>query len=129
MTSSSSDFTNIDPHGYLDLAKTLATEGTPASQRSAGDRAYYAAFLTSRDVLFDKGYITPYFNFDDHQFVTERLKSLFGSIGNDEQRLRTARNKVTYDTRAVSHRPLNWMISTAENIIRFVDELDPSASR
>lgn len=123
------DFDRIDPRTYLDLSRTLAGDGSPASQRSAGDRAYYAAFLTTRDVLAEKGYITPHLGLEDHRYVQEQLKRVVGAIGNDEQRLRTARNKVTYDTGTVSPGSLNWMISTAENIIRLVDGLPRSSSR
>jgi len=118
------DFPALDPATYLDLAKELASRSEAASKRTAGDRAYYAAFLFSRDQLASKNYITPYYNEQDHQYVPETLKKqgVLGSLGNDEQRLRRARNRLTYDTRSLSGQApplpsLEWMLNTAQEII------------
>lgn len=126
-------YESVDPETYLELAKELSLESQAASKRTAADRAYYAAFLASRDFLTAKGYITPYYNSDDHRYVEETLKrkDILGSLGNDENRLRRARNLVTYDTRDIATttqqyaRPLSWMISTGGTIIQRVKELPP----
>ena len=114
------------------LAEELGAKVGVPEKRAAADRAYYAAFLTSRDQLTAKGYITPYYNFDDHKYVAENLKILLGTFGNEENRLRTARNRVTYDTRDLTHSQgqpsLEWMLDTAKTIIERVEKL-PSRSR
>ncbi len=117
------EFAQIDPYSYLDLAKQLASRLEPSARRSAADRAYYAAFLYSRDQLAARGYITPYYTAADHKYVAETLKSELGAFGNDEFRLRNARNKATYDTRDLSSPTLKCIIDTAENIIRQVSAL------
>ncbi len=53
-------YRKVDPSQYLDLARKLAREPDIAAIRSAADRAYYAAFLVSRDTLAAKNYLTPY---------------------------------------------------------------------
>ena len=125
-------FPAIDPAAYMALAEELGAKVGVPEKRAAADRAYYAAFLTSRDQLTAKGYITPYYNFDDHKYVAENLKILLGTFGNEENRLRTARNRVTYDTRDLTHSQgqpsLEWMLDTAKTIIERVEKL-PSRSR
>lgn len=124
-------YESIDPETYLGLAKELSSRKQIAAIRTSADRAYYAAFLSSRDVLAKKGYLTPYYNTDDHKYVTDTLKrpDVLGSLGNDEARLRRARNLLTYDTRqlnaASSDRvpKIDFMLNTAEMIIRKVNEL------
>lgn len=114
----------IDPKTYLELANELSLRSQEPAKRTAVDRAYYAAFLASRDILAAKGYITPYYSSRDHQYVAEMLRhrDILGSLGNDENRLRRARNTITYDTREInkSHedaRPLNWILDTAKRIV------------
>lgn len=124
-------YESVDPETYLGLAKELASKLEVAAKRTAADRAYYAAFLTSRDLLAKKGYITPYNNSQDHKYVEETLKrsDILGACGNDENRLRRARNIATYDTRGITPdiqryaRPLAWMLRTAEEIINKIREL------
>jgi hypothetical protein len=120
-------FPAIDPADYIGLADELASSPEQAAKRTAADRAYYAAFLISRDQLTIKGYITPNYNLRDHEYVTESLKrkDLLGTFGNEEYRLRIARNRVTYDTRDLTYSQpsLNWMVNTAKKIIERVNKL------
>jgi len=128
-------YESVDPETYLELAKELSSKSQAAARRTAADRAYYAAFLASRDLLAEKDYITPYGNERDHQYVNEVLKrkDILGSFGNEGLRLRRARNVATYDTRDITTRtqqyarPLNWMLNTAGTIIDKVKKL-PSRS-
>ena len=126
MTSRQPTFEAITPDSYLEFADELSSSSKPAHLRTAADRTYYGAFLTCRDKLKDKGYITPYNSSDDHKYVADTLKDLLGSIGNDEQRIRQLRNKVTYDTRSIDSASLQWMIDTARSIIEKVDALPAS---
>lgn len=120
-------FQALDPVTYIALVDELASKPESASRRTAADRAYFAAFLTSRDQLTAKGYIIPYYSSDDHRYVAENLKILLGSFGNEENRLRTARNQVTYDTRDLTENQgqpsLKWMVDTAKQIIERVSKL------
>lgn len=120
-------FPAIDPVAYLGLADELAAKPELSAKRTAADRAYFAAFLTSRDQLAAKGYIVPHYSRDDHRYVVENLKLLLGAFGNQESRLRTARNRVTYDTRDLTYSQgqpsLNWMVNTAKEIIERVEKL------
>lgn len=102
-----------------------------SAKRTAGDRAYYAAFLVSRNLLKEKGYATPYGTTEDYKYITETLKrsGVLGSFGNEEFRLRNTRNVVTYDTDNITSqqnaRPLDWMITTSEKIINQIKQLPP----
>ena len=125
-------FEALEPATLLDIAKKLAQESDSAALRTAGDRAYFAAFLTSRDQLAAKGYISPYDASEDHAYISRQLKLALGGIGDLELQLRRARNMVTYDTRDLTHdtryaRPLKWMIDTAESIIERVIALPKRA--
>lgn len=128
-------YESVDPETYLELAKELSSKSQVAARRTAADRAYYAAFLASRDLLAEKDYITPYGDERDHQYVNEALKrkDILGSFGNEGLRLRRARNVATYDTRDITMRtqqyarPLNWMLNTAGTLIDKVKKL-PSRS-
>lgn len=120
----------INPKDYLELANRLSSESQEVAERTAADRAYYAAFLAGRDVLATKGYITPYHSQNDHQYVAETLKrkDVLGSLGNDENRLRRARNLITYDTRGIDAsqqdaRSLKWILDTAKRIIERLEAL------
>lgn len=118
-------FPALDPLTYIGLADELASKPELSAKRTAADRAYFAAFLSSRDQLAAKGYIIPYYSSDDHRYVAENLKSLLGAFGNEENRLRTARNRVAYDTRDLTQgQPsLKWMVATAKKIIERVTKL------
>jgi hypothetical protein len=128
----------INPKEYLELADRLSSEPDETSERTAADRAYYAVFLVSRDTLVEKGYITPYYNAQDHQYVAVTLKrrDILGSLANDETRIRLARNLITYDTRDIdrnkqSARSLTWMLDTAKKIVERVESLpiNPQADK
>ncbi len=133
MTSSTPEYPQLDPSTYIELARELEARTEPAAKRAAADRAYYAAFLASRDELASKNYLTPYYyNVDDHKYVGQSLKrqDVLGQAGNDEMRLRLGRNRATYDTRDLllstqDVKKLSWMISTAEDIIQKVRALPP----
>jgi len=120
-------FPAIDPVAYIGLADELATKTELPAKRTAADRAYFAAFLASRDQLAAKGYIVPHYSQDDRKYVAENLRLLLGAFGNEENRLRTARNRVTYDTRDLTYRQgqpsLDWMINTAKEIIERLKKL------
>lgn len=125
-------YKSLDPETYLELASKLSTESDEAARRTAADRAYYAAFLVCRDTLARKDYLTPYYNSGDHKYVGDTLKrnEVLGSFGNEEQRLRRARNLVTYDTGDITKTQqnacgLDWMLRTAKNIIDRVKALPP----
>jgi uncharacterized protein (UPF0332 family) len=121
----------INPRSYLDLAVELA--GRPESHLvlTAGDRAYYAAFLSSRNLLAEKGYAPFYEGVTAHANVTQALRThLSDGIGNEENRLRRARNQLTYNTGAVPMsrgRSIQWMIRTAREIIDAVSDLPERA--
>ena len=123
-------YPKINPIKYLDLAVELAAKSDDAARRSAADRAYYAAFLACRDVLATKNYITPKYSSDDHLDIAKKLRNpnLLGNYGDNESRLRKARDSITYDTRdlAANHekaKRLEWMIKTAREIIDRVQAL------
>ena len=122
----------LDPIKYLELAEELSSRIDTHAIRTAADRAYYAAFLICRDQLTAKDYMTPEYGQNDHLLVQSALrrKEVLGSHGNDEYRLRRARNCITYKTCDLSTgqpdvRPLDWMIQTAKDIIERVNALPP----
>lgn len=123
-------YPKINPEEYIKLADELALKPDNASKRSAADRAYYAAFLTCRDILTAKDYLTPYYDYQDHKYVAETLKNpkILGSFGNNESLLRKARDCITYDTRDLRTnqekvKRIEWMIKTARTIIEKVQAL------
>ena len=122
-------FQSLDPRTLLDLARRLATDPDPAAQRAAGDRAYYAAFLFSRNDLAEKDHVTPSYNSDDHSHVQSVLRrpNILGMFGDYENQLRRARNLMTYDTSAINKhsdlRSINWMIGKAAQIIEKVEQV------
>lgn len=120
---SSQKFSALDPIKYLDLANELALRSEAEAIRTAADRSYYATFLFCRDQLATKGYLIPSYAIEDHQDVSEVLKQVLKSRGNDEFRLRNQRNRVTYDTREVDYPSCQWMINTATTIIKLVEAL------
>lgn len=122
-------FPAIDPADYVGLADELASRPEQAAKRTAADRAYYAAFLFSRDQLEMKGYMTRYGYAEDHPYVTQKLRELLGFLGNEEFRMRRHRNKVTYETGDVGKPSLDWMLKTAEKIIESVKKLPTSSPK
>lgn len=121
-------FPAVDPIKYLEFAREISSRHETEVKRTAADRAYYAAFLFSRDQLASKGYITPYYREEDKHYVSRELKRLRFSIGNSENLLRTRRTIITYDTRDVSHPSLNWMLDTAQKIIDYVKVLPTNST-
>ena len=120
-------FPAVDPVKYLEFAHEISSRPETEAKRTAADRAYYAAFLFSRDQLASKGYITPYYKEEDKRYVSQELKRLKFSIGNSENLLRRRRTTITYDTRDVEGPSLNWMLQTAEKIIDYVKALPDSS--
>ena len=121
----------VDPRSYLSLAGELAGRSESHLVRTAGDRAYYAAFLVSRNILAEKGYAPRYVGASAHAEVTQALRTFLGEgLGNEENRLRRARNQLTYDTGAVIWSPgqsVQWMIDTAQEIVQAVMALPDNA--
>ncbi len=62
-------YEKFDPQVYLDVARELALKSDSGSRRTAADRAYYAAFLGCRQLLTGKGYMTPFYKYDDHAYM------------------------------------------------------------
>jgi hypothetical protein len=121
-------YPSILPGEYLTLAKELASRQEAASLRSAVDRAYYAVFLTCRDLLQKKNYIVEYGHIEDHQYISRVLKTVLKSKGNEENRLRRVRNEITYNTSDLFQghdtvRRLDWVFSTSEELIQLVNNL------
>lgn len=116
-------FPAVNPLKYLDLARDMSSKPESEVRRTAGDRAYYAAFLFARDQLASKGYIVPFNGEQDKHDVSRILKGLEFGIGNSEFLLRKSRTKITYNTRDVDSQSLDWMISTAQKIINYVRAL------
>ncbi len=119
-------FVPIDPATLLDLAIELAGRRTPAGLRSAVDRAYYAAFLTSRDQLVLKNYATFSSTPSAHVEVATALVRIQFDIGRRLRELRFARNDLTYQTGRVRRDPartLLWMLGTAHLVIDYVTAL------
>lgn len=127
-------YSAIDPPKYLELAYELSQRSESSARRTAADRAYYAAFLTSRDCLMEKGYIQPYESWEDHEYISRELKSALGAVGNQENRLRRARNIITYNTEDLpltkqNVRKLEWILETAAEIIKLVEQLPAKTKR
>ena len=122
----SSVFSPLDTGTLLDLADELAHRPTPASLRSAADRAYYAAYLTARDQLACKKYARFNPGGSAHIRVGQALRAIDIDTGNLLSELRFTRNTLTYDTGYVAlegDRTLEWILDAARTIIRYVDAL------
>ena len=117
MVSSRPDsFIPIDPATLLDLAIELAGQRTPAALRTAGDRAYYAAFLTSRDQLARKNYAVFSRGVSTHREVAAALETIEATLGITLSELRTARNDLTYRTGQVRRNPARTLALDAANV-------------
>jgi hypothetical protein len=121
-------YPKIKPTEYLSFAKGLSSQIETAAKRSAADRAYFASYLACRENLFEKGYIVPYGGPEDHEYVSRTLRTVFGSKGNDEFRLRRARNEITYNIKDLfagqnNAAALDWMLDTATELISSVERL------
>jgi hypothetical protein len=134
----------LDPLELLNLARELARRPDAAAVRTACDRAYYAAFLFCRDQLISMGIVEraggrgrtrrPRLTgrSADHTIIPDSLRGLANGRrpGNELNRLREQRNQYTYNTGSLSTSAVatpQWMLSTAEDIIGFVQQLTPSA--
>lgn len=89
-------FDAIDPSSYLTVATDLAREQNAAAIRSAIDRAYYAAMLTARDQLTEKGYRQFTRGPEAHAQVVNALKGIAKEAAETLRMLRQARNRLTY---------------------------------
>jgi hypothetical protein len=121
-------YPSIAPDEYLALAKELASRQEPASLRSAVDRAYFATFLTCRELLKKKNYIVEYGHTEDHQYISRVLKAVLKSYGNEENRMRRVRNEITYNIGDLFQgqdtvRKLDWVFDTSEKLISLVSDL------
>ena len=122
----SSVFSPLVTETLLDLADELAHRPTPASLRSAADRAYYAAYLTARDQLARKNYARFNPGASAHMRVGQALRAINIDIGNLLSELRFTRNTLTYDTGYVAlegGRTVEWMLDAARTIISYVNAL------
>lgn len=134
----------LNPMELLYLARELARRPDSAAVRTACDRAYYAAFLFCRDQMISMGIVEPAGgrgrrrrprltgHSPDHGIVRDHLSELPNGVGPgiELDRLRTQRNLYTYNTGSLSTSAVEtpqWMLSTAEDIIGFVQQLTPSA--
>lgn len=88
----------VDPQEYLALASQLSASPGNASRRTAIDRAYYAAFLTARNELIDRGYLSAVRGPETHIRVITALTEIARNSGITLGILRRARNRVTYET-------------------------------
>ena len=116
----------VDPVSLLDLATELAGRARPSDIRTAADRAYYAAFLTTRDQLIRKNYARFTDDGRAHRRVRVALRAIDQDMGSFLNALRVTRNALTYETGPVTlpgGRTLSWMLGTARNLIDFVNAL------
>ena len=91
-------FEAVEPSAYLVLATDLAKTQDPVAIRSAVDRAYYAAFLTVRNQLTEKGYNQFNRGPGIHGQVARALKRVAREPGEALLMLRYARNRLTYQS-------------------------------
>ena len=116
----------IDPMSLLDLATELAVRARPSDIRTAADRAYYAAFLTTRDQLTLKNYARFTDDGRAHRRVRVALRAIDQDMGSFLNALRVSRNALTYQTGTVTlprGQTLQWMLNTARTIINYVNSL------
>ena len=126
MTSRPTDYCPaVNPEEYLNLSRELMKRSSSESLRTAGDRAYYAAFLFCRDELTRKGYISPSYTTEDHEYVARSLTRLIGSASTMEYWLRQRRNRLTYNTNALAGVSISLLADTAQDIIERVKALPP----
>jgi uncharacterized protein (UPF0332 family) len=87
-------------HDFLSLAQLLAAGWTEAAWRSAGSRAYYAAFHIARDLLRGLGFAVPATDVA-HKYLAFRLQNCgqadLQQAGRDLDKLRDFRNRADYD--------------------------------
>jgi uncharacterized protein (UPF0332 family) len=87
-------------HDFLSLALALAAGATEAEWRTAGSRAYYAAFHIARDLFRSLGFAVPRAD-AAHKYLAFRLQNCgraeLQQAGRDLDRLRDTRNQADYD--------------------------------
>lgn len=103
------------------LAGELSRSPDEAARRSAIDRAYYAAFLTARNELDNKEYLNPGRGPQTHAQVIVALTQADRNSGRTLRSLRTARNRLTYQTGRVVL-PYGMTIESALDSARIVVE-------
>ena len=119
-------FDAITPSEYLALATELAASSSAAYCRSAIDRAYYAAFLATRDGLISKGYISATQGSRVHRQVAEALLHITRDAGEMLVDLRYARNRLTYETGLLTlprRQSLQSLLESARAVIETVQAL------
>ena len=119
-------FDAIAPSEYLALAAEMAASSSVASRRSAIDRAYYAAFLATRDELISKGYISAIQSSRAHRQVAEALLRITRDAGEMLVDLRYARNRLTYETGLLTlprRQSLQSLLESARAVIEAVRAL------
>ena len=119
-------FDAIAPSEYLVLAVELAASSSASSRRSAIDRAYYAAFLATRDELVSKGYISTAQGSRVHRQVAEALIHITRDAGEMLVDLRYARNRLTYETGILTlprRQSLQGLLDSARAVIEVVQAL------
>ena len=122
-------FGPIDPESYLHTAISWSLSSDEAVRRSAVDRAYYAAFLTARNELTDKGYIVAEQGPVAHILVGNSLTRLTGIPGRILRALRRTRNRVTYQTDEVSlpqNMTVEQLLGWAKTVIEAAQALPQS---
>ena len=124
-------FEPVEPQSYLDLAIRLSRSPDEASRRSAVDRAYYAAFLTARNELNNKGYLTSVQRSEIHFRVAITLTRAARIPGRRLELLRRTRNRLTYQTGRTSlpeGLSLDLMLDSARVVIQGARALPFSSS-
>ena len=119
-------FETVAPYSYLVLAIDLADAADQASRRSALDRAYYAAFLTARNELANKGYLGVVRGSEAHARVSEELEKIDRRVAERLTMLRRARNRLTYQTGRIvlqNEQTLQSLLDSASIVIEAVRAL------
>jgi len=112
----------MEPRGFLELARTLKGEATPAGYRTAIGRAYYAAFNTGAQLLREAGCRVPK-GPEAHRDVPDLLELTgvheLSMAARDLLTLREQRSFADYD---LDH-PMPENSATAEAAIRQAESI------
>jgi uncharacterized protein (UPF0332 family) len=96
----------IQPDDFLALVDVLAQGGTEAEWRTAVSRAYYAAFLATRELFRDLGFQVPRAA-QAHAYLWMRLSNSgnleVARAGADLNDLQRERNRSDYDNHVTIH--------------------------
>jgi uncharacterized protein (UPF0332 family) len=111
----------ITPRDLLDVADVLVTGAHEAEWRSAGSRAYYAAFHAARHLLRACGFDVPRAE-QAHAYLWLRLANSghpdVQQAGNELNELRQARNRADYDVEGdFPHTPAACYVQLAESLL------------